>query len=347
MRVIFDLGHPAHFHLFKHTISALKNSGNDVEIIARQKDCLEDLLKKTEWPYHLIKRPGKGLAASGWQNLRTFRAAVSLAKQKKTDFIVGTSLIAGPAARITRTTSLLFNEDDAKAVPLFSKLAYFLAHYIITPDCLKFEEHGEKHLTYPGYHEIAYLHPSRYTPDPQILKELGVSPDEKYFLVRLVSLTAHHDIGEAGLSTDQAKTIVQRLAKYGRVFISAEKVLDPELSEYALRTDVDRIFDVLAFAYMVIGDSQTMIAESAVLGTPSIRCNSFVGRLAYLEELEHKYGLTAGFLPKDFDKLLAKMDEWIAEPDLRRKWEQKRRVMLADCADLTSWILDLFKELMQ
>ncbi len=35
-----------------------------------------------------------------------------------------------------------------------------------------------------------------------------------------------------------------------------------------------------------------MIAEAAVLGTPSIRFNDFVGKLGYLEDLEHKYGLT-------------------------------------------------------
>ncbi len=49
MRVIFDLGHPAHFHLFKHAITVLRDSGHDVEIIARQKDCLVDLLEKTKY----------------------------------------------------------------------------------------------------------------------------------------------------------------------------------------------------------------------------------------------------------------------------------------------------------
>jgi predicted glycosyltransferase len=33
---------------------------------------------------------------------------------------------------------------------------------------------------------------------------------------------------------------------------------------------------------LYIGDSQTMAAEAAVLGIPSIRFNSFVGKLVYL-----------------------------------------------------------------
>ena len=171
MRVIFDLGHPAHFHLFKHTITSLKGSGEDVELIVREKDCLVDLLEKTKWAYHIIPRTKDGLAALGWQNLRAFRIAISLAKRKRTDFMVGTSVVVGPAARLTGAISLIFNEDDAKVVPVFAKLAYPLAHYIVTPDCLKFEDHGKKHITYPGYHELAYLYPNRYKPNPEILKE--------------------------------------------------------------------------------------------------------------------------------------------------------------------------------
>lgn len=345
MRVIFDLGHPAHFHLFKHTIIGLRESGHDVEIIARQKDCLLELLDNAKWPYHMIPRIGSGLRALGWQTLRAFRIAIFLARRKRADFMVGTSVVVGPAARFAGSTSLIFNEDDARVVPIFAKLVYPIAHYIVTPDSLKFENHGRKHLTYPGYHELAYLHPNRYTPDAGILKKLGINDCERYFLIRLVSLTAHHDIGAKGISIEQAKTLIKRLSKYGRVFISAEKVVDEELQPYLLRTSVEQIFDVITFADIVIGDSQTMIIEASILGTPSIRCNTFVGRLSCMEELEHKYGLTAGFLPKDFDKLLARIDKWLAQPDLKQKWEQKRQVMLADCVDLTSWILDLFNRL--
>jgi len=338
MRIIFDLGHPAHFHLFKHAIAALKESGEDVELIVREKDCLVDLLEKTKWSYTIVSRTRSGLIALGWQTLRTFRIAVSLAKRKRTDFMVGTSVVVGPAARLTGATSLVFSEDDAKAVPIFAKLAYPLAHYIVTPECLK-------HLTYPGYHELAYLHPDRYQPNPEVRKALGLDSNERYFLIRLVSLKAHHDISERGISTAQVMTLVERLNKHGRVFISSEKTLDEELQPYLLPTSAEQIFDVMAFADMLIGDSQTMCGEAAILGTPSLRCNTFVGRLSVPAELEHKYGLTAGFLPKDFDKLLAKMDEWLAVPDLKQKWARKRQTMLANCVDLTSWILDLFNNM--
>lgn len=343
MRIIFDLGHPAHFHLFKNVIIELQKSGNGTSVVARQKDCLIALLDKAGFKYVMIPRGKGGLFALGMQNLKAFSAIYKIAKREQANFIVGTSLAAPYAARLVGAKSIIFNADDAKAVPLFAKLAYPFAHYIVTPDSLT-DNYGKKHIKYPGLHELAYLHPKRFQPNPDILKELGIGKNEKYFLVRLVSLTAHHDIGAKGLSYDQARLLVSKLSEHGRVFISAEKVLDSSLEPYLLKVDVDRIFDVMAFAQIIIGDSQTMIRESAVLGTPSIRCNTFVGRLSVIENLQNN-GLTCGFLPKDFDKLLECLDSWLANDKIQEQWRQKRDEFINQSVDLTEWMLDLFNRL--
>jgi predicted glycosyltransferase len=345
MRVLFDLLHPAHYHLFKHVIGRLLREGHEVEIIARQKDCLGDLLAAGRLPHHLIRRRRQSLFVLGMESIKAFRMALKMNRQKRFDFMVGISISTNPAARLGGSVAVMFEDDDAKVVPVFAKLGYPLAHYVVTPRCLEFEKHGKKHLTYPGYHELAYLHPNQFTPDPAIRRQLGVNEGERYFLVRLVSLTAHHDIGARGLSTQQARQIVEKLSARGRVFISAETTVEPDLKQYLLPTPVDRIFDVLAGADLVVGDSQTMTAESAVLGTPCLRCNSFVGRISYLEELEHRYGLTKGFLPADFDKLIVQMEQWLSDPELKQKWAQKRQRMLDECVDVSEWIYDLLTRL--
>jgi len=346
MRVLFDLLHPAHFHLFKHVIGSLRAAGHEVEIIARQKDCLPQLLEESGLPHHLIRRRREGLLVLGWESVQAAALAVRLSRAGGAfDLMAGVSISIGPAARWTGATALLFEDDDAKVVPVFAKLGYPIAHYVITPRCLAFEDHGRKHLTYPGYHELAYLHPRRFQPDPAVLGVLGVRPGQRYALVRLVALKAHHDLGEKGLSSAQARALVERLARHGPVFISAEKAVEPALERYLLPTPADRIFDVLAFAGLLVGDSQTMAAEAAVLGVPSLRCNTFKGRISYLEELEHRYGLTAAFLPGEFEGLAAKAQEWLALPDLRERWREKRRRMLAECVDVTAWILELFGRL--
>lgn len=345
MRAIFDLGHPAHFHLFKNAITELQKAGNEISIVARQKDCLIALLDKAGLEYTIVPRSKEGLFALGLQNLKTFSVICKSARRKATDFIIGTSLAAPYAAKLSGAESIIFNEDDAKETPLFTKLAYPFAHYIVTPDSLVNDNFGKGHIKYAGLHELAYLHPNRFKPNPDILNELGVGKDEKYFLVRLVSLTAHHDICEKGLSSSQARQLVSRLSKHGRVFISAEKVMDSEFEPYLLKVDVDKIFDVIAFAQMVIGDSQTMILESAVLGTPSIRCNTFVGRLSAIENLQDKYGLTKGFLPKDFNNLVEHLDNWLSIENIKEQWRQKRDEFVSQSVDLTQWMLDLFYRL--
>ena len=345
MRFLFDLGHPAHFHLFKNAISKLKADGHSVLIVARQKDCLPELLARTGWPHVFIRRRRRRLISLAVEALKVLGRVSFSGLVKPIDLMIGTSIVIGPASRLTGATSVVFSEDDASVVPMFANLAYSAAHYIVTPRSLEHEAHGLKHLMYQGYHELAYLHPDVYTPDAGIRDLLGVKPDEKYFVLRLVALTAHHDIGQKGVNPAQAKAIVDYLIPHGRVFVSAETNVPDDLKQYLLPTPAERIIDVMAFADMVIGDSQTMTIEAAILGTPSLRCNTFVGRLSVLEELEHHYGLTVGIRPENFDRVFEQIDAWLARPDLKQQWDRKRRVLIDECVNLTDWMLELFNRL--
>lgn len=344
-RILFDLGHPAHFHLFRHAMAALRAAGWEVEVLAHQKDCLHELLNAAGVPFHAVPRRGQSMAALAVAAGKALATTLALSRSRPFDLMVGTSVSIGLASRLTGAASVVFEEDDAAVVPLFALLAYGTAHYVATPQCLAFERHGSKHVTYPGYQELAYLHPRRYRPDPAIRSALGVAPGEKFFLVRLVALRAHHDLGQRGLSAGQAGEIVRRLARHGPVFVSAEAGRCGELGARPLPTPPDRVLDVLAAADIVVGDSQTMVAEAAVLATPALRCNTFVGRLSYLEELQHRFGLTIGHLPGQFDQLLATLDGWLARPDLKAEWLARRDAMLAQCVDTTDWMLELFNDL--
>ncbi|HOQ04615.1 MAG TPA: DUF354 domain-containing protein [Anaerohalosphaeraceae bacterium] len=346
MKILFDLLHPAHFHLFKNAVAELRQNGHHVEIIARQKDCLPQLLDSTGWPYTLIPRRGTaGLPTLALETLRAAGLAAWKGLRHKIDIMAGTSVSIGPAARLCGARACIFEEDDAAVIPLMVRFGYPFAHYIITPQWLTGENHGRKHLTYPGFHELAYLHPRRFQPDPDIRRELGVQENQWYFLMRLVALKAHHDIGQKGLSPDQARQILRVLAEHGRVFISAESDLAEDLKPYRLPIPPHRILDALAFADLLVSDSQTMSVEAAMLGTPSIRCNTFVGRLSVLNVLDRHYELTAGFLPSDFDKLLMLLTKWLHTPDLKVQWQIRRRRMLDECIDLTDWMLALFEDL--
>jgi predicted glycosyltransferase len=98
---------------------------------------------------------------------------------------------------------------------------------------------------------------------------------------------------------------------------------------------------------MYIGDSQTMAAEAAVLGTPSLRFNDFVGKLGYLEELEHKYGLTYGIKTAEPEKLYQKIEELLHVTDLSEEWQRRKRKMLSEKIDVTAfmvWFVENYPE---
>jgi predicted glycosyltransferase len=107
-------------------------------------------------------------------------------------------------------------------------------------------------------------------PDESILREYGISKDEKYFIVRFVGWNALHDCSEKGFNLDSKHNLVEKLSNYGCVIITSEESLPHDLEKYRSKIPIDKIHDVMAFASLVIGESATMASEAAVLGVPAI-----------------------------------------------------------------------------
>jgi predicted glycosyltransferase len=339
MRLLFDLGHPAHVHLFRNLINRVIKDGGEVLAATRDKDLTIDLCKAYNIPQVVLSRAYSGKFIAGvWEFLFRTIKLFQIALKFKPDALLGTSMSIGVVGRLIRRPTFFFSEDDADLIPIIAKFVYPTCKYIVTPDSLKHEGHGQKHLCYPGYHELAYLHPSNFTPNPEVPRSMGLNINKPYFILRFVSLKAHHDTGASGLSLRVAKKLVKLLFLHGRVVITSEAEIADEFKKYAFPLAPDKIHDVLSFASMYIGDSQTMTIEAAVLGVPCLRCNTFVGRISCLNELEKDYGLTKGFLPEESNKLLATVNEWLADlEDIRDKMQNRRNKMLTDKIDLADW----------
>ena len=95
--------------------------------------------------------------------------------------------------------------------------------------------------------------------------------------------------------------------------------------------------DALAYASLIVGDSQTMAAEAAVLGTPSLRVSSWKGRLDYLEELESKYGLTESFRPDETTHLFERLDYYSQHQAPKSLLLEKHQRMLEEKHDVAEW----------
>ena len=345
MKVLFHLGHPAHFHLFKNVIKQLNSKGHENIIVIKKKDILEDLLIQEGLDYINILPDGRKNSKAGIalgllkQDVGIFKQAI----KHKPDLLIGTSVPIAHVGKLLGIPTINVNEDDAGAVPLHSKLAYPFITTVLSPTTCNNLKWEKKSVKYPGYHELAYLHPNHFKPDINICKQY-IDTDKSYFVLRFSGLDAHHDKGVSGINDALAKKLINILEPHGNVFITSERPLSKELERYRKSINPLDIHHILSFAKIYIGDSQTMAAEAGVLGTPFIRYNDFVGRIGYLDELENHYHLGFGFRSQDGEAMKQKVEDLLAMPDLDSVFAQRREKMLAEKIDLSSFLTWFIEE---
>lgn len=343
MRFLFYLGHPAHYHNVKHSVRSIKALGHEVLVVARGKDVLFDLVDG-EKDWNVIKLSGRssrgkfGLAANIAGREFTM---LRIAMRYRPHLMVGTDLVITHVARLIGTRSVLINEDDSAAVPLMAKLAFPFATAILAPNCCDQSPANHKKIGYEGYHELAYLHPDIFSSTQAELPE-ALKENSPYFILRFASLHAHHDVGKRGITDALALELIKCIEPYGKVFITSERPFAEGLEQYRLMVHPAQMHIAMAHASLYIGDSQTMAAEAAVLGVPSIRFNDFVGELSYLEELERKYGLTRGIKADHPAELLKVAHEWASDPLLLSTFQRRRSDMLAATIPVTPFWVETF-----
>jgi predicted glycosyltransferase len=339
MRVLFHLGHPAHFHLFKHVISRLKEENHDVHILIKDKEVLSRLLDSAGFEYQNILKEGKtsgkigmikDLVNRGWR-------MIQFCRRVRPDVLVGTSVDIPYTGRILGIPSINVNEDDAAVVPLYAWMSYPLSTKIISPDSCNNGRWQKKTTTYSGYHELAYLHPDHFIPNREVVNKY-INQDKEYVVIRFSSLNAHHDKGVRGINNELAIKLVKSLEKHKQIVITSERELHLDLERFRIAVEPADMHDVLAFASFIVGDSQTMSAEAAVLGTPYVRFNDFVGKIGYLRELEDKYKLGFGIKPDNPEKLIEITLTLASDSHINDVYQMRRKVMLQEKINVAEFL---------
>ena len=208
------------------------------------------------------------------------------------------------------------------------------------------EECLDKATKYNSYQELAYLHPNHFRPDKSIVEKY-FSSDQDYFLIRFAKLTAHHDDGIKGINAEIAQKIIDVLEPYGKIYITSERELESQFEPYRINIDPIDVHHVMAFAQIYIGDSQTMAAESGVLGVPFVRFNDFVGRIGYLRELEDVYQLGYGVKTNEVDRLYSTVEELLNMKMRKEVFAERRQKMLSekiDYAQFLTWFIEDYPE---
>ena len=332
MRVFVTIQHPAHVHFFRNAIAELEDAGHDVHVFAREKEMAVELLHRYDISHEVLAGTASGLSqlarVQATYEARLLRRAVQL----KPDVITAIGGVAAAhVAKVVRARSAIFY--DTEHAKLIQKLAFPFADAIFTPDCYT-RDVGSKQIRYPGYHELAYLHPDRFTPDPTVVEELGLDPEDKFTVLRLVEWGASHDVGQGGFG--DVRDVVARLEDAGsEVLITSERSLPSSLEQYRATVAPHRIHDLLAFADLFVGEGATMAAESAVLGTPAIYVNTLT--MGYTDELDERYELLFNYQQDNRHERALEKAVSILEEDT--DWQQRRERLLDDKVDTTDVIL--------
>jgi uncharacterized protein len=273
MRVLIDIGHPAHVHFFKNVVANLQRDGHVVKITARDKEVSLALLKAYGLEFELRGEMHQSMAKKALGLFSTDLNLYRIAKKFKPDIFLGVhNPYVAHVGAIMGKPVIIFT--DTENVKIASLLTYPFASAIITPIYFKDKINPKKHVIIRGFKEIAYLHPNYFTPDPNILKNTEISADDHLIILRFISWGASHDVSLKGIGQKSKEDIVKTLSEFGKVLITSEKPIDPSLEKYRIRLPPEKMHSLLSRASLYIGEGGTMATEAAVLGVPSIHIES-------------------------------------------------------------------------
>ena len=331
MRILIDIGHPAHVHYFKHFIWLMQMKGHVFCLISRDKEVAFKLLDYYKLPY-LNRGKGKdGLIGKMMYLLQADWFVWRKAMKFKPDmFISAGSMYAAHVAWLMRKPHIALDDTDHNKMQHMLYVPFTKA--ILTPKVFQ-QDFGKKHIRFDGFLELGALHPNRFKPAEQLPE--GFAPGERYVILRFVSWTASHDIGLKGLSEQDKYNLVRELSKYARIIISSESALPDDLKEYAFRVHPAMMHDVLHNASLLVSESLTMAAEAAFLGTPSL-CIS-TAQAGTLDE-EVRLGLIELF--RESAGLVERAVELVKQPSYKEAFAEKTRSILKQKTDLTDWMVN-------
>lgn len=339
MNILVDIGHPGHVHLLKNLLDTLENEKHKIIVTVKDIPIAIKLLEYYGIDYINLGKKQDSIFGKLFFQLKYNWSVGRLVWKNKIALGIGTSMTIAHVSKFSKMASIVLDDDDDDAQPLFVKYAHPFADVILSPDALVENRRSNKTTFYPSYHELAYLHPNRFKPDLKVLEELGLKENDTFFILRFNVFKAHHDVGISGLNLAQKLEIVNLLKPLGRIFITTEREIEAELKEFQMPVAPEKIHSLLYYATMFVGDSQTMTSEAALLGTPAVKLNSFAGKLSIPNEIENKYGLCYSFLPTEYDNMLAKIKELIATTNLKGIWKKKKEEMLKDKVDLSTFLI--------
>ena len=337
MKILFIINTPAQAYTWKNIIKQLIEKGHLTKILVRDYGSAPEIMNHFGYSYSIFKTRG----SKTWRLFSAFehfQKCYVLSRDCSPSLIVGFGLDAAITGFRLRKPSIMFIDDEGTRVQ--NGLTHLFADIIVSPQTFK-RRIGKKHILVNSYKELAYLHPEYFQPDPNIFDELKINKGDKYVILRFNAFDAVHDVGKHGFSSEDQFALVEGISKKAHVFISPEGSLPRELWRFRLPIAQTRIHHALYYAQMLVTDTQTMATEAAILGTPVIRSNNFVGPndMGNFLELENKYELIYSF--RDAHQAIKKAYALLDLPGLKEQWMKKREKLLSEKINITKLMVEI------
>lgn len=345
MRILIDIGHPAHVHVLKHFAHEMEKRGHFLLFTCRQKEFIIQLLEDEGFHYVSFGQKYTTTLKKLWGMLKfdfqMFRTSLSF----RPDFYLSLgSMYAAQVSSLMRKPHICIEDTyNMEQIVLYRPFT----DLILTGNYEHPVVSKSKEVRLASYNELAYLHPSRFVPDNKIYEELGISMEDKYVILRFNAWKASHDIGHDGISLDNKIKIVNEFSKYAKVFISSEEELPDCLQKYQLPIHPNRIHHAIAFSALMFGESYTMSEEASMLGVPALQIDS--QGAYYTRHLQGEYGIMVIY-PESIEGQRCAMEygiKLLKDDTTKNIWQKKRENMLMNKIDYTSflvWLVENYPE---
>lgn len=258
--------HPEHVRFFRYPIEELRADGIDVHVYAREHGPTVSLLDHYDLPHTVLA--GEGITTTRLVAGHAVYELRLLAAARRANASVLTSiggLSTTHLAPLVGAQSVAFVDWQPGAV---DGMAIRLADVASIPSFLDETAPGlpsvrGRIVRYEGFHELSYLHPERFEPDPDVVRSLGIDPEAPLFVTGFTDPTRRD-----GLDRPVGTTIRETLSERGTVLGVHEDVSGGDPSAADDLPPTDDSMSVVDGTKSPDDETTLSTAESGSLSTP-------------------------------------------------------------------------------
>lgn len=355
MKVLFSINHPSQYHSLKNLAKNIVNLGGEVVFFIQERGMIGSLAANDGFQYCYSVSPKLRKYFKRPRSV-AIRALLSIIQQEfnilkynlfnKVDFMIGSDIAIAHVGFLMRRKTFIFADDDYVFIKPFCHMVYPFATHIVASKVVDVHKWSHKKIWYHGTQKGSYLHPDYFSPDATVLDRYNLR-GTRYFILRLVNFVALHDVQHGtvtGIGDELLKAIIDVLKEKGRIILNLEDGLRSNYAEYVTKIAPKDMHSLMYYADLLVGDSQSMHIEAALLGTPSIRSNKWVTsrhKMSVIDYLETKYRICFSIAPSDTEGIINQIQS-LLQPGTKGKWQELRKQYFQENTNLTdfiSWII--------